>query len=1279
MTDGAEEHLFDIANQFNRGAARLTDREEKARVGTIDLRAGRKAKRSAAYVSARAYFSAGIALLDERDWENRYDLMFILRLERAECEFLTGNFESAEELIADLVRRGSSKVDQAAAYHLRVLLHTVKSENIQAVASALTCLRLFDIDLPEHPSWEQVRAEYEKIWQTLNGRPIETLIEVPLMIDAELQAAMRVLSTLLTSAYVTDFNLFCLHLCRMVNISVQHGMCSASADGCGWLGTILGSVFHRYGESYRFAKLACDLVDKHGFVASQAKTNFTMGIVALWTQPMTTAIDFMRAAFRAAIETGDLTYACYSIDHTIANLLVRNDPLDVVWRESETALNFTRDAKYWDAVDIIVSQQRFIATMQGRTATFSTFSDSQFDEGAFEEQLTEDRTATMVCFYWILKLKARFLSGDYAEALAAAYQAKSLLFAVAAQIQLLDYFYYMALTAAALHESAPAREQQALRDLLTAHQEQLREWSESYPPTFADKYALVSAELARIEGRDADAMRLYERSIQSAREYGFVQNEGVADELAARFYAARGVESLSHLYLRDARQCYLRWGGFGKVWQLERLHPWLDGESTRSMPSVMIASPVEQLDIGTVVKASQAVSGEIEVGKLNETLMRISLEHAGAARGLLILLRGGELRIEAEATSGEGDVEVTLRQSAVTPSDLPKSVLLTAIRTQESVLLDDAAASTLFSNDGYVKERHVRSVLCLPLVKQAKLVGALYLENNLAPRVFTSAKLAVLTMLASQAAISLENVRLYGDLRTENNERRRAEARLLRSEAYLTEAQQLSHTGTFGWNPRSGEIYWTEECFRIFEYDPASSPTLDMIQRRVHPDDAAAFRQVSERASLGGQDFAHEYRLRMQDDRVKHIHVVARAFRGEVGEADFVGAVMDITDRKKAEQKFKDLLEAAPDAMVIVDRKGDIVLVNSQTEKLFGYQREELLGELAEMLVPERYRSRRPARGEGLFAQPRARSMDAGRELRGLRRDGTEFPVEISLSPLETEEGTLIITALRDITEREQLEQRLRQAEKMESVGRLAAGIAHDFNNVLAGVFAYGEMIVEETPDHSPLKRYAQNVLTAATRGRALVDQILAFSRSQRANRAPIDIGPVVAETLELLRGSLPAAVRLEASAPPLPLTVIGDATQLHQVVMNLCSNGIQAMSAGGTLRVSLGTAELPAERALSNGTLRPGHYVSLTVEDSGSGMDSTTLTRMFEPFFTTKDIGRGTGLGLSLVYAIVADAGGAIDVQSIPGQGSTFAIYLPRTLGAPVNAALDRVPRAVQ
>src|SRR5271155_1188577 len=832
-----------------------------------------------------------MALLDEKDWGNQYELKHSLWLERAECELLSSNFETAEQLLVELLQRGTSKVDQAAVCRLKVQLHEVKGECVQGVDSALRCLRLFGIDLPAQPTWERVQAEYETVWRNLKGRPIEDLIDLPLMSDLEIQAAMQVLSTLLSSAYFTDLHLNCLHLCRMLNLSMQHGVSGASAHACGWLGVILGHVFHRYQEGYRFAKLACDLAEKHGFIADKAKILESRGLAAFWTQPLANSIEFNRAALRAATESGDLNYACYFMHEFVEFLLQENRPLEEVWYESQRALDFARKARFRDVADLIVSQQHFIATMQLPTAPFSTFSDAQLDEEAFEAQLTGDRMPMLTGWDWILKTKGRFLAGDYAGALTAAGKAKALLWTAVGEPMVLDYFYYTALTVAACYEKASVEQQREWRGLLTAHLGQLREWTDNYPPTFADKHALVSGEIARLEGRDAEAMRLYEQAIKSARECGFVQNEGLAHEVAAGFYAARGVEGITQTYLRNARRCYLQWGAFGKVRQLDQRHPELREEATPSALSATVSAPIEQLDVGTVVKASQAVSSEIELAKLIETLMRISLEHAGAERGLLILFADNEPWIAAEARTGASTIEVTLRNSALTPTELSESVFHTAMRTRDSVILDDASAQRPFSADEYVREKQVRSVLCLPLVKQAKLVGALYLENNLAPRVFTSGKLAVLELLASQAAISLENVQLYDDLR--------------RSEAYLSEAQSLSHTGTFAWRPSSGEIYWTEETYRIFQYDRASTPTLELLQLRVHPDDAAAFRQVVERASIDGQDFAHEYRLRMPDDRVKHLHVVARAFRDEAGEVEFVGSVMDVTAIRLAEHELR--------------------------------------------------------------------------------------------------------------------------------------------------------------------------------------------------------------------------------------------------------------------------------------------------------------------------------------------------------------------------------------
>jgi PAS domain S-box-containing protein len=1112
----------------------LIERDEKAQVAAINLRAGRRAKASAAYASACVYLAAGMDLLDDSDWSRQYEVMFSLWLERAACAFLTGHLDQAEQVIEALLQRAASKIDQAAACQLKLQFHVVRSENSQAVNSTLACLRLFGIDLPAHPTQEQVQAEYETVWRNLAERQIDSLIHLPLMTDPELQAAMRLLSALFQPAYFIDSRLLCLLLCRMVNIGLQHGASGAFAHACGSFGVLLGPVFHRYYDGYRFARLACDLVDKHGFLADRAKVHAAMGRTAVWTQPIATANDFHRAASRTALETGDLTCACYSMGHVIADLLLRNDPLDAVWRESERTLDYVRKARFRDVADLVVSMQRLIATLQGRTASLSTFSDAQFDEAAFEAQLTGDRMSALICGYWILKLQALFLAGDYVAALAAAQRAQPLLWALVGQIMWFDYTYFAALTVAALFENGSADERQTWRDLLKKHREQLSEWADNYPPTFGDKHALVSAEIARLEGRDFEAMRLYEQAIRSAREHGFVQHEGLAHEGAAQFYAARGFETIAHAYLRNARYCYLRWGAFGKVRQLDQRYPWLLNEPARLAPTATIGAPFEQLDVGTVVKASQAVSGEIELGKLIETLLTIAVEHAGAGRGLLILCQGNEPRIEAEATTSRGSVEVTLRQTAVTASELPEAVLHYVIRTRENVLLDDAAVPTSFSADAYMQQRSPRSVLCLPLVKQAKLVGALYLENNLTPRAFTSDRIAVLEVLATQAAISLENARLYSDLQ--------------HSEAFLAEGQSISSTGSFGWNLQSGEIYWSDETYRIFGYDRAATLTVERVLQRVHPDDRAFVQETIDRKSKARANFDVEHGLLMDDGTVKHVHVIGHPMHNSSGSVEFIGAVMDVTEQKWAE------------------------------------------------------------------------------------------------------------------AERARLEQRLRQAEKMEAVGRLAGGIAHDFNNVLAGVFAYGEMVHDEAPEGSPLRRYAQNVLTAASRGRELVEQILAYSRSQRGERAPVDVAHVVAEALDLIRGSLPAKVRLEANAPELPLVVVGNATQLHQIVMNLCSNAIQAMRTGGILRVALEAAELCGEQALSHGTLGPGRYVCLIVEDSGSGMDEATLTRIFEPFFTTKEIGQGTGLGLSLVYAIVTDSGGAIDVKSAPQQGSNFTIYLRRS-----------------
>jgi PAS domain S-box-containing protein len=888
-----EEAIFEIVNQLNRGAMLITSQDEREQLADLNLMAGKRAKASTAYTSALKYLVAGAALLRNDSWTRRHELTFALELYRAECEFLTGELVAAEERLSRLSSRTANTLELATVTCLSVDLYTTLDKSERAVAVCLDYLRHLGVEWSPHPTAEEARREYERIWIKLGSRAIEELIELPLMTDPVSLATLDVLTRVLPPAlHTADANLLSMTACRAVNLGLERGHGDGSSVAYVFFGKIAGPHFGDYEAGFRFGQLGYELIEKGGLERFQARTyHWFAQFVVPWTKHVRTCRDLIRRAFEAANKIGDLTVAAYSCDNLNTNVLAAGDPLVEAQRHAENGLEFARKARFSRVGDVITAQLGLIRTLRGLTPRFGSFDEDEFEESRFERHLADSPALALPeCWYWIRKLQARFFAGDYETAVNASLKAQRLLWISLSFFETAEYHFYSALVRAALSDSAAPDSRGEHVRALAEHGKQLALWAQNCPENFENRAALVNAEIARIEGRDLDAMSLYEQAVRSAHTNGFVHNEAVANELAARFYAVRGFEKIAEGYLRDARYRYLQWGATGKVRQLDELHPHLRQEEPVPGPTSTIGASVEHLDLATVIKVLQTVSSEIVLEKLIDTLMRTAIEHAGAERGLLLLPRGVEQRIEAEAMTSADTIVVRLRAAFLAEAELPESIIHYVVRTQESVILDDAATHNPFSDDTYLSRHHARSILCLPLINQGKLIGVLYLENNLTAHVFTARRIAVLKLLASQAAISLENTRLYRDL-----EKREAKIRR------LVDANIM---GIFLWN-FEGQILEANEAFLYM----VNHSREDLIAGRLSWKELTPpeWRDINERAVVQLkatgilQPYEKEY-FRKDGSRVP---VLVGSALFEKGQDEGVAFVLDLTEQKRAEEALR--------------------------------------------------------------------------------------------------------------------------------------------------------------------------------------------------------------------------------------------------------------------------------------------------------------------------------------------------------------------------------------
>ena len=1301
-----EEAIFEIVSQLNRGAALITSRDEREQLAELNLIAGRRAKASTAYVSALNYLVAGAAYLAGDGWDRRPDLMFALELQRAECEFLVSELATAEKRLAELAGHATGLPDLASVTRLRVDLFMTLGRSDRAVAVGLDYLRRVGITWSAHPTRDDVQKEYAVIWRQLGDRPIEALLHLPRMTDPGARATMDVLTSLVSPALFTDENLRALVIGRMGNLSLEHGNSDASCYAYTVVSTVLGLYFGDYKAAYRFGQLGLDLVEQPGMDRLKARVYVAFGNLAIPSKRhVQMGRSLARHAFDTAQRAGDLTYAAFSCNFLLTELLAKGAPLTEVQREAEAGLDFARQARFDLVVALITAPLQLARTLRGLTSRFGSFGDAGFDEERFERHLEgEPSLAVATCLYWLRKLQAGVFAGNHVAAVMAATKVERLLWMSPVIFERADYHFYHALAVAALCYGAPVAERARHRKALAAHHRRLQQWAENCPENFANRAALVAAEIAHLEDRELDAERLYEEAIRLARDNGFIQNEALAYELAARFYAARGFEKIARAYLQDARRGYLCWGADGKVRQLDQLYPQLRTEEQGSSLAGTIGTRVEHLDLATVIKVSQAISSEIVLEKLLDTLMRTAIEHAGAERALLIVSRESDQRIAAEATTSSDSVLVQLRDEPLTASMLPEAILHYVLHTQESVILDDAATRNPFSADPYIRQRQARSVLCLPLSNRAKLIGVLYLENNLAPHVFAPARVAVLKLVASEAAISLENTRLYRDLaEREAKIRRLVDANIIGIfiwdfDGHILEANEafLSMVGYGREDLAAGCLRWTE-----------------ITPPEWRERDAKIMQEHNKTGRV--QPFEKEF-ARKDGSRVP-VLIGAATFeeRGTQG----VAFVLDLTERKRAEALLageKRILEmvasgsSLPEILeglcrLVEEQAHDVLasillvegerlrhggapsLPKAYTDAIDGvvigpcvgscgtaaYTRKQVIVEdigtdplwadYREAALPHGLRAcwsmpifsfdgKVIATFAMYYREPRSPSQRDQEIIEQITHlAGVAIQRKLGEEKLRSSEE-----ALRRLNE--ELEQRVSERTiRLEGANKeleaFAYSVSHDLRAPIRHIAGFSQLLQKNADGvlDDKGRHHLSMIRDSANRMGTLIDDLLAFSRIGRAEtrKTTVDLAQIVKAILSEF-GPDTQGRKITWHMGDLP-KCYGDPAMLRLVFTNLISNALKFTR----------TRE-PAEIQIDSLDERPEEVIVL-VKDNGVGFDMKYQDKLFGVFqrLHSQESFEGTGIGLATVQRIVHRHSGRVWAEGAPDHGATFFVALPR------------------
>ncbi|MDO9067520.1 MAG: ATP-binding sensor histidine kinase [Deltaproteobacteria bacterium] len=782
-----EARLFDIVKHLDDTRNMISDPVERKLVAELNLKAGEKALASNANESALKYLTTGMEFLDDTPWHSDYNLTSALHIKRLECELLCNNFERAESLFDESLKYLRTPAEKAEIYNIKIVLCANLGRFSEAINLGAEALKMFGVALPFIPGKPAILLQYLKSRQLRARRrregysTIAELIRLPEMSNPDRLAVMSILSNIGAPSYLHDKNQFALIAIMMVNLSLEHGNTGLSSFAYGLYGMLIIAAFGEFDAGYEFGNMALRLNENSGDILARGKTAFVFhNFIAHRKKPLHEGADSLKDVFLDSLRSGDLMYAGYSLLARVLHLSTAGATLDVILSESERYLEFLNRVQNEDAVLFVRAVQQTALCLKGKTTGLSSFSSELYDEEQQLAMMKEKKALVPLQGYYLLKSESLYILGDYENALKMAIESDELSEEALCQSYHADHYLYYSLAITATWPGLSWSRKRQFKSILNRNLKKLSEWARHCPENFQHKKLLVAGEIARTSGAAAQAIRLFEMAAISAGENGFVQCEAIACELAAGMYLAEGADTAARTCFVKAHHGYAVWGAAAKVKLLEEKHPdWFAApatitpageETTHTANAASTTTGSGTLDMMTVIKVSQAISGEVYLDRLLNLLIGFVIENAGATRGNLILKRDSGLFIEAEGTADPNSTTVLQALPVDNCSSIPESIINYVARTHEYLVLDDAANCGRFTHDPYIMEKTSKSILCTPIMNQGRMTGVLYLENNLATGAFTDRRLKVLELLSSQIAISIENARLYEGLKKATEE-----------------------------------------------------------------------------------------------------------------------------------------------------------------------------------------------------------------------------------------------------------------------------------------------------------------------------------------------------------------------------------------------------------------------------------------------------------------------------------------------------------------------------